>query len=106
MAADLRVVNEPPPLGRSGRIILWVTMIIGLMGAGICFAYKVAEFLFTLGDDGVKGFADVPVTVYFVVALGWLFLLVWCFATGKFSHAEQAKLDMIALEEEYERRGE
>ena len=104
--ANLHVVNEPPPIGRRGRIILWTAMIVGLTGAGLCFAYKVAEFIYTIGSDDVKGFADVPVTVYFVVALGWAFLLAWAFLTGKFAHAEQAKFDMIAKEEEYERLGE
>ena len=33
----------------------------------------------------VKGFADVPITVYFVVAAGWLCLLTWCFLSGKFA---------------------
>ena len=94
------------PSGRAGRIVLWTIMILGLSGAGVAFTYKIAEFLFTLGSDEVKGFADVPVTVYFVVASGWLCLLVWCFLTGKFTNLEQAKYDFFEKEAEYERRGE
>ena len=104
--ADLHLVKEPEHISRRARIALWVAMIVGIIASGLGFAYKIAEFLFTLGDDGAKGFADVPVTVYFVVAFGWLLLLVWCFLTGKFTHSEQAKLDMIAKEEEYDRLGE
>ncbi len=94
------------PLTRRQQIILWVVMIAGLCGAGVAFAYKVAEFIFTLSSDEVKGFADVPVTVYFIVAAGWLMILVWCFLSGKFTDMERAKFEMLEMEEAYERRGE
>jgi hypothetical protein len=81
-------------------------MILGTIAAGLAFAYKLAEFIFTLSSDEAKGFADVPVTVYFFVAAGWLALLVWCFATGKMRDLESTKHEMLAQEEEYERRGE
>jgi hypothetical protein len=91
---------------RTRDVVFWVVTLAGLLAAGVAFVYKVAEFIFTIGSDEVKGFADVPVTVYFVVAAGWLCLLVWCFVTGKFTDLERAKYDMLAMEEEYERRGE
>src|SRR5690349_7208995 len=97
----------PSTLGRSERrerLALWILMIVGLGLAGVAFVYKVAEFLFTLGSTEVQGFADVPVTVYFVVATGWLCLLVWCFLSGKFVDLERSKYEMLELEEEYERR--
>jgi hypothetical protein len=104
--ADLKVVHAPDLNARRNKIILWVVIALGLTGAGVAFTYKLAEFIFTLGSDEVQGFADVPVTVYFVVAAGWLSLLVWCFVTGKFHHMEQAKYDLIEQEAAYERRGE
>lgn len=82
------------------------TMILGLGVAGVAFTYKIAEFIFTMGSMEVQGFADVPVTVYFVVASGWLCLLVWCFMTGKFTDLEASKYEMLEQEEAYERRGE
>jgi hypothetical protein len=91
---------------RRGRIILWTAMIAGLIAAGTAFSYKVAEFIFTLGSKDVQGFADVPVTVYFAVAAGWLCLLGYCFASGKFKDIESSKWDMLKQEMEYERRGE
>jgi hypothetical protein len=91
---------------RRANVILWTLMIAGLSLAGVAFTYKLAEFIFTLQSDDVKGFADVPVTVYFVVAGGWLCLLVWCFKSGKFSDMERAKFEMLEQEEEYARRGE
>ena len=98
-------INKEIPMGRRGKIILWTAMIAGLLMAGVAFSYKVAEFIFTLGSDEVQGFADVPVTVYFIVAGGWMCLLVWCFVTGKFSDMERAKYDMLDAEAEYERLG-
>lgn len=93
------------PMGKAGKIILWTAMISGLLMAGAAFSYKVAEFIFTLNSDEVQGFADVPVTVYFIVAAGWICLLVWCFLTGKFTDMERAKFEMLDAEEDYERRG-
>jgi hypothetical protein len=88
------------------RLILWTAMILGLLGAGTAFAFKVAEFVFTIGSEDLPGFADHPVAVYFFVAAGWLAILGWCFMTGKMRDLEQPKHDMLAREEEYERRGE
>jgi len=93
-------------MGRRGKIILWTCMIGGLLAAGTAFSYKVAEFIFTLSSKDVQGFADVPVTVYFVVASGWLCLLAFCFVSGKFKDIESSKWDMLKQEIDYERRGE
>ncbi len=83
--------------------VLWIMMVVGILFSGAAFAYKVAEFLFTLNSPEAQGFADVPVTVYFFVAAGWLFLLFWCFTSGHFKNLEQAKYDMLRMEEAYER---
>ena len=91
---------------RRHRWILHLCIAVGLVGAGAAFCYKIAEFLFTLNSEEVRGFADVPVTVYFAVAAGWLALLVWSFLTGKLTEAEHTKSDLIKMEEEYERRGQ
>jgi hypothetical protein len=88
------------------RVLLWAVMIVGIGLSGIAFVYKIAEFIFTLGGDEVKGFAEVPVTVYFVVAAGWLCLLVWCYVTRQFVDVERSKYEMLEMEAEYERRGE
>jgi hypothetical protein len=96
--------KHTPP--RPERILLWAAMIGGVAVAGIAFVYKIAEFIFTLNSDSVQGFADVPVTIYFVVATGWLLLLVWCFLCGKFRDVVEAKYEMLRMEEAYERRGE
>jgi thiosulfate reductase cytochrome b subunit len=91
---------------RRGKLLLWGSMIVGIFAAGVAFAYKLAEFIFTLNSNSVQGFADVPVTVYFVVAAGWLVLLAWSYVTGKFKDIESSKWDMLRQETEYERRGE
>lgn len=88
------------------RVLLWIAMIVGTIASGAAFVYKIAEFIFTLNSNEVRGFADVPVTIYFVVAAGWLCLLVWCFASGQFTDIERAKVELLEMEEAYERRGE
>ncbi len=85
---------------------LGAALIVMMLATGVAFTYKIAEFIFTLGSEEVQGFADVPVTVYFVVAAGWMCLLAWCFLTGAFRGLEQAKFDILKQEDEYERRGE
>lgn len=89
---------------RSKRL-LTISMVVGVVIGGGGFVYKVVEFLFTLSSPDARGFAEVPVMVYFCVAAGWLCLLAWCFVTGKLETNEQAKFEMLAMEEEYERRG-
>lgn len=97
---------SPPEASPRGRRILWIIMILGLLATAAGFVFKIIEFIYTMSSDTVRGFADVPVTVYFFVAGGWLFILIWCLKTGKFKNLEQAGYDMLAQEEEYERRGE
>lgn len=101
-----RIDLDYDPMGRRGSILLWVSMIGGIVAAGVAFIYKLAEFIFTLNSSAAQGFADVPVTVYFAVASGWLVLLAWCWRTGKFKDIESSKWDMLRQETEYERRGE
>jgi len=96
---------KPEALSPAQRWILFIMMVVGVVSAGIAFAYKIAEFLFTLGADEVQGFADVPVVVYFAVAAGWMALLVWSFLTGKLRDVEDAKSDFLRKEEEYDRLG-
>ena len=86
-------------VARRNRIAVRIASVIILLTSGIAFTYKIAEFIFTLTSDEVQGFAEVPVTVYFVVAGGWLCLLAWCFVTGKFKDLEDAKWDPIRSEE-------
>jgi hypothetical protein len=105
-ASDPATDPAPDPARGPRRWLFWTVTMLGLGGAGVAFAYKIAEFLFTLGSAEVQGFADVPVTVYFVVAMGWLCLLVWCFLTGKFTDLERAKYDFLTKEAEYERQGQ
>jgi hypothetical protein len=89
---------------RSKRM-LWVTTVVGIVFGGAAFIYKVIEFMFTLSSPESRGFAEVPVMVYFCVAAGWLFLLAWCFLTGKLKNNEEAKFEMLRMEEDYERLG-
>lgn len=104
--ADLGGVLTSPRRGdkASRKLIIW-SMVVGIVLSGLGFAYKVAEFMFTMSAPEFAGSFDVPVIVYFAVAGGWFVLLVWCFTTGKFQEMERGKTDLLAQEEEYERNG-
>ena len=97
------VVTRPPAGSappRPERILMWAAMIGGVFAAGVAFVYKIAEFIFTLNESSVQGFADIPVAIYFVVAAGWLCLLVWCFVSGQFKNIEEPKYEMLRKEED------
>jgi hypothetical protein len=96
---------RPPPSDRATRLVVIWTMIVGVILAGIAFAYKIAAFIFTLSSPDFRGTFDVSITVYFFVSAGWLCVLVWAFLTGKFKQMERAKYDLLKQEEEYERLG-
>src|SRR5262245_49381471 len=74
-APKLQIDGADTPDSRRAKVLLWASMIFGILVAGVAFAYKLAEFIFTLNSSSVQGFADVPVTIYFIVAAGWLALL-------------------------------
>lgn len=86
------------------KLFIW-TIGVGVVLAGVAFAYKIAGFVHVLTSPDFRGTFDVGISVYFAVSAGWLCLLAWCFTTGKFARMERAKYDMLKQEEEYERRG-
>ena len=86
------------------RLFIW-TIGVGIVLAGIAFAFKIAGFVHVLTAPDFRGTFDVSIAVYFAVSAGWLCMLAWCFTTGKFAKMERAKYDMLKQEEEYERRG-
>ncbi len=96
---------KKPVSDRPARAIIIWSMVVGLVFSGLAFAYKIAEFMFTMTTPDFAGSFDVPIIVYFAIAAGWLSLLGWCFATNKFKDMERAKYDMLAQEDEYERLG-
>jgi hypothetical protein len=101
----MKVITRKHPIDhRTRKVFLW-SLIVGVVLSGLAFALKVAQFIHSMSSEAARGFADVPVTVYFFVAGGWFCLLAWCLITGKFRNMESAKLEMLKQEEEYERQG-
>ena len=86
------------------RLLVW-TISVGVVLAGIAFAYKIASFIFTMSSPDFRGTFDVGITVYFVVSAGWLCVLIWSFMTNKFKQMEDEKYEMLRQEEEYDRLG-
>ena len=93
-----------PPDRASRLVVIW-TLIVGVLLAGVAFAYKIAGFIYTLSSPDFRGTFDVGILVYCAVSAGWLCLLVWSFLTGKFKRVERAKFDLLKQEEEYDRLG-
>jgi len=89
--------------GDSGRRTYMGIAIVATFVAGGAFVYKIAEFIHTLESPDVEGFVTVPVTVYFIVAAGYLCLLVWSWMRGDFERIEEPKYEMLERELEYER---
>jgi len=98
-------MSEKRQADHGARLLVIWTMIVGVVLAGLAFAYKIAAFLFTLASPDFRGTFDVSILVYFAVSAGWLCILAWSFMTGKFKQMERSKYDMLEKEEEYERLG-
>ena len=80
-----------------------VVFVLAISVAGCMFIYKLFAFLQTIKKDELAGFAFDPIVIYFIVALGFLFMLAWAFASGQFRDIERAKYEMMERFEEQER---
>ncbi len=83
------------------RLFIWI-MMVAVLAAGAAFTLKIAQFLHTLESPDVEGFITVPITTYFAVAMGYLFLFGWCWAKGDFKRIEEPKFTMLEREMEYD----
>lgn len=87
-------------LRRFGRIVLWSGSAI----AGLTFAFKIVEFIWTLDSPEAPGFAVVPVVTYFIVAAGYALLFAWAYASGQFANMERPKSAFLEREDELDRQ--
>lgn len=102
-------MNEEYPrttLTRSQRITLWAFTILLLIPAGYGFVVKIIQFLVTLGSGGEGSFTILPLTTYFLVALGMLCLLLWGTLNGMFRNIEKPKYTMLEREDWLDRNEE
>ncbi len=91
----------PVETARSRRLRTSLTIFFAVVsaGAGLGFLVKLAEFLLSLDDPDILGFAVAPLANYFCVAGGFLALLIWAFLSGHFSNIEQPKHDLLRDQE-------
>jgi hypothetical protein len=87
-------------------LVLFVMAIAVMVGAGLAFAYKMAEFAMTIVEDDVSGFGAVAVATYLCGMLPLLLLTLWAVLSGRFRDVERPKYRMFELDEEIERGGE
>ncbi|MFQ5748966.1 MAG: hypothetical protein ACE5H3_05845 [Planctomycetota bacterium] len=71
--------------------------------AGVGFLVKLYEFLVSIDDASIIGFAIAPLVNYALVACGFLALLVWAFLGGQFSDVEKTKYDFLEDQERFDR---
>ena len=83
------------------KVRIGLTAFLGTVSvlAGIGFLVKLYEFWVSLEDKDIVGFAIAPLANYFLVAGGFLALLIWAFLSGQFSDTEKAKTDLLEEQE-------
>lgn len=87
-----------------GKGLVVFALAVGVMvGAGLAFVHKMADFAMTMGEDAVAGFGAVSVATYLLGMLPILFLTLWAVATGRFRDIERPKFRMFEIQEEIDR---
>jgi len=81
--------------------ISWFAFLV-VVFAGLGFTYKLSQFIRTMLNDEVEGFALVPVTTYFIVGIGYLCLFIWSYLQGHYKDVEGPKYRLLEREAEYD----
>lgn len=106
---SLKVEAAPPPKNRGFMGIFDMGAFVGtfsllvILLAGGGFIYKLTEFVRSIRGADAMVFAIMPITIYLIVAAGFMCLFLWAFLNGKFADLEAAKYTMLEQEEAYER---
>jgi hypothetical protein len=82
---------------KNSSIISWFAFLVVIF-AGLGFTYKLTQFIRTMLNDEVQGFALVPVTTYFIVGIGYLCLFVWSYLQGHYKDVEAPKYRLLERE--------
>jgi hypothetical protein len=99
-----RSTHEPSDKAGRGpsRLVVGVfAAAVVLAGAG--FSWKLFEFFEDLFAETGLHFAGAHLTVYILVAAGFVLLLAYAFLSGHFSDIERPKLELLEKEREYDR---
>ena len=86
---------------RRNPFLSWFAFLVVIF-AGLGFSYKLSQFIRTMVNKEVQGFALVPVTTYFVVGIGYLCLFVWSYLQGHYKDVEGPKYRLLEREAELE----
>ncbi len=89
--------HKPVQREEGGRVLTPVHyfFITAVLIAGGMFCFKLYSFLSTIKRDELAGFAYDPMITYAFVAMGFLCLLGWAYASGQFRDIEKPKYDML-----------
>ena len=88
---------------RGSKRAIHIFFLTAVTVAGGMFCFKLFAFMSTIKKDELAGFAYDPIFIYFFVALGFLFLLVWAYSSGQFKDIERPKFEMLERFEAQER---
>ena len=96
----------PAPEERVERALTPVhyAFILFILIAGGMFCFKLFSFLSTIKRDELAGFAYDPMITYGFVAMGFLCLLMWAYASGQFRDVERPKHDLFERFDDQEQR--
>ena len=80
------------------KALIVFAITVGVMvGAGVAFIYKMAEFAATMGDRDVAGFGAIAVSTYLLGMVPILMMTLWAVFTGRFRDVEAPKTRMLEL---------
>lgn len=97
-------VTQHPQQRRFVTMLCWV-MLAAVLCGGCGFVYKLIQFVHEALGSETESFAAVPVTVYVLVALGFVSLFIWGLARGQFTDIEGPKYRLLEEDERHERAG-
>lgn len=91
----MKPTDPAPPVAKSRWRAIHVFFTLICLVAGTMFFFKLHEFLQTVKNDELAGFAFDPIMTYGFVAAGFFLLLLWAFFTGQFKDIESTKYEMM-----------
>lgn len=81
------------------KVIVWLMGVFILIPGGMGFGEKLYQFFHVLRSDSEGRFALVPIATYFLISLGFIFVLIWGAMKGMLSDIEGPKFSMLEQDE-------
>tara|TARA_Y100000031_G_C7913474_1_gene244938 strand:+ start:104 stop:478 length:375 start_codon:yes stop_codon:yes gene_type:complete len=89
-------------MNRRDKCLFYFVVLFVIVPGAISFFVKVVSYFIAAGEEGMAGFAH-PYINYLCVILGFLFLFNWAFLKGNFNDIEKPAIEMLKMNEEFEK---